>query len=58
MTGCPFNGIFGGIFTIAVNLFFFTVLMEVGPTTILMSSKQEEGLKRMVSAYGRWVGRE
>ena len=33
-----------------------TVLMEVGPTTILTSSKQEEGLKRMVSAYGKKVG--
>ena len=34
----------------------YTVLLEVCPTTVLTSSKQEDGLKRVLSAYGEGGG--
>ena len=34
----------------------YTVLLEVCPTTVLTSSKQEDSLKRVLSAYGEGGG--
>ena len=39
-----------------VHVILYTVLLEVCPTTVLTSSKQEDSLKRALSAYGEGGG--
>ena len=39
-----------------VHVILYTVLLEVCPTTVLTSSKQEDGLKRVLLAYGEGGG--